>query len=333
MQQVIHVINDQAIAGGSIMTTHSSLASLGDSDSDTDTDISANANADTRSDNRRRRQPTKSLLNDDSTLDTASITSSENSVSTAPSSSSASASASKAAQKKNTSSNSNSNNKNSNIKNKNGKNKKNKKGKYNKQKQQEAKLTQADKARYVAMDCEMVGVGPRGYQSMLARVTCIGWDGNVLLDEFVKPTQPVTNYRTHISGITEQDLTLATMTIEECRTKVLSLLDNKILIGHALKNDMKVLQIQHPWHQIRDTGKYHQFMQKRADGILWPRKLKDLAQTRLQRHIQQDGRPHDPYEDAKAALDLYRLVRCNWESAICYKLEKTKSILAGQQQT
>jgi len=145
------------------------------------------------------------------------------------------------------------------------------------------------------------------------------------MDEFVQPTQEVTNYRTYISGITEQDLKHATMSIEQCREQVLSILDGKILIGHALKNDLKVLQIQHPWHQTRDTGKYEQFMKTR-DGVLWPRKLKDLAKTRLQREIQLDGRPHDPYEDAKAAMDLYRLVRINWERAICYKLERTKQI-------
>ena len=58
------------------------------------------------------------------------------------------------------------------------------------------------------------------------------------------------------------------------------------------------------------------------DGILWPRKLKDLAQQKLQREIQVAGKPHSAYEDALAAMDLYRTVRRKWEKAMDYKLCK-----------
>lgn len=54
---------------------------------------------------------------------------------------------------------------------------------------------------YVALDCEMVGAGPKGCISILARVSIVDYYGNVLLDEYVKPTKVVTDYRTKISGI------------------------------------------------------------------------------------------------------------------------------------
>lgn len=47
----------------------------------------------------------------------------------------------------------------------------------------------------LAIDCEMVGTGPEGDKSMLARVVIINDQGNVLLDSFVKPTAKVTDYR------------------------------------------------------------------------------------------------------------------------------------------
>ena len=58
----------------------------------------------------------------------------------------------------------------------------------------------------VAMDCEMVGVGANGKQDMLARVSIVNSTGHCVYDEYVLPREPVTDYRTHVSGIREQDL-------------------------------------------------------------------------------------------------------------------------------
>lgn len=60
--------------------------------------------------------------------------------------------------------------------------------------------------RVVALDCEMVGVGPGGLQSILARVCIINSSGNVLYDTFVKNTEPITDYRTAFSGVRAADL-------------------------------------------------------------------------------------------------------------------------------
>jgi RNA exonuclease 4 len=188
------------------------------------------------------------------------------------------------------------------------------------------------KSEVVALDCEMVGVGDGGHSSSAARVTVIDWFGTVLLDEFIQQTEPVTDYRAFVSGITPQDLEEATMTLQECQELVLSLLRDHILVGHALKNDMKVLGITHPWWLTRDSAKYEPFMKVRFDdGILWPRKLKDLVSEKLNHEIQVTGKPHSPYEDASAALDLYRSVRPKWESVMVYKIEKTNQIRQQQQ--
>jgi RNA exonuclease 4 len=45
------------------------------------------------------------------------------------------------------------------------------------------------------MDCEMVGVGPEGSKSIIARVCVVNNDGNVLLDTHVRPKEKVTDYR------------------------------------------------------------------------------------------------------------------------------------------
>lgn len=62
----------------------------------------------------------------------------------------------------------------------------------------------------VALDCEMVGTGPGGRCSELARCSILDYHGNVLYDKYVLPSQPVTNYRTPWSGIRSHHLCKAT---------------------------------------------------------------------------------------------------------------------------
>lgn len=182
----------------------------------------------------------------------------------------------------------------------------------------------------------MVGVGPSGSQSALARVTIVDWHGATVYDAFVRPRETVTDYRTFVSGIQPADLDDATAAVDfvACRRDVQALLRGKILIGHALKNDLRALDLTHPWQHTRDTAKYEPFMKVRhgaADGKLWPRKLQELCHERLRLDIQEPGRPHSPYEDAVAALRLYQLVRSKWEKVMAYKVKKTAEIELLQQ--
>lgn len=47
----------------------------------------------------------------------------------------------------------------------------------------------------VALDCEMVGGGKDGSESLCARICVVDEKGSVLLHTFVRPNQPVTDYR------------------------------------------------------------------------------------------------------------------------------------------
>jgi DNA polymerase III epsilon subunit-like protein len=204
-------------------------------------------------------------------------------------------------------------------------------------------LCPQEKAKHVSLDCEMVGIGPGAYTSAVARVCILDWDGEIVLDTFVKVNEPVTDYRTFVSGIRKEDIESdSAMDREKCRALVQSIIRGKILIGHALHNDLDVLNITHPSHQIRDTATYGPFMarcdmmyfspvRKGSCGSLTEsecssttssgsehmnlrsRKLKDLALERLGMIIQTKGKEHSPVEDAYAALALYKLERIQWE--------------------
>lgn len=68
--------------------------------------------------------------------------------------------------------------------------------------------------KYLAIDCEMVGAGPKGAISQLARCSIVSYEGDVVYDKFIKPSMPITDYRTRWSGIRRSDLNNATPYVE-----------------------------------------------------------------------------------------------------------------------
>lgn len=91
----------------------------------------------------------------------------------------------------------------------------------------------------------MVGIGPNGRDHMLARVSIVNESGEIILDKYVKPTQQVVDYRTKFSGITPIHLENA-HTFAEVQAEVIKIKCNRIVVGHALHNDFKVLKVEHP---------------------------------------------------------------------------------------
>ncbi|KAB0369218.1 hypothetical protein FD755_019223 [Muntiacus reevesi] len=67
----------------------------------------------------------------------------------------------------------------------------------------------ARSADVVAMDCEMVGLGPFR-ESGLARCSLVDYHGSVLYDKFIRPEGDITDYRTPVSGITARNMEGAT---------------------------------------------------------------------------------------------------------------------------
>ena len=193
-------------------------------------------------------------------------------------------------------------------------------------------LSAAEKQKYIAIDCEMVGIGTDGVKSALARASVVNWDGEVLLDTFVRVPERVTDFRTRVSGVRAKDISVKNddaIDHEECRLKVGELLMDKILVGHALKNDLSALMISHPRHDIRDTARYKPFMRAtgRSGGKLRPRKLRDLVFEHLGMRIQVEGEAHCSIDDARASMELFKYARVRWEK----ELEKgSKGIKRGR---
>lgn len=162
--------------------------------------------------------------------------------------------------------------------------------------------------RALAMDCEMVGAGPKGEESVAARVSIVNQYGKCVYDKYVKPTQPVTDYRTAVSGIRPENLKQGEK-FEVVQKEVADMLKGRILVGHALHNDLKVLFLDHPKKKIRDTQKYKPFKSQVKSGRP---SLKLLAERILGIQVQQAE--HCSIQDAQAAMRLYILVKKEWES-------------------
>ncbi|KDO18280.1 hypothetical protein SPRG_16319 [Saprolegnia parasitica CBS 223.65] len=184
-----------------------------------------------------------------------------------------------------------------------------------------------DTSLIVAMDCEMVGVGSDGKRSVLARCSIVDFDGNVVYDEHVKPLERVTDFRTHVSGIRAKSLRDA-LPFEQCQKDVAAIFDGKIVVGHAIRNDMQALMLTHPKGMIRDTTKYRPYMRRKVNGTkLYPKALKHLAEEVLHKTIQTGE--HDSVEDARITLELYKRAMGPWEKAI--RASKAPGLLVGQQ--
>ena len=165
--------------------------------------------------------------------------------------------------------------------------------------------------RVLALDCEMVGVGSDGDQSMLARVSIVNATGVVVYDSFVAPTEKVTDYRTKWSGVRSSNLRSAPR-FNDVQLHVSSLVRGRILVGHGLQHDLQVLGIDHPSRDVRDTSNYPPLMRLHASGRKKAKSLRELALEHLGLEIQ-DGE-HSSVEDARAALSLYQKHRKEWEA-------------------
>ncbi|XP_034238743.1 RNA exonuclease 4 [Thrips palmi] len=169
----------------------------------------------------------------------------------------------------------------------------------------------------IAIDCEMVGVDD-GRDSVLARVSLVNQHGECLYDRFVKPKEKVVDYRTHVSGVRPSDLKRGEE-FDTVQKDVANIIKGRILVGHAIRNDLKVLMISHPAKMIRDTSRFKPFRnlnQGRTPG------LKKLASEILGVNIQSGE--HSSVEDAKATMQLYNLYQKEWEGYRQQKRELRK---------
>ena len=159
------------------------------------------------------------------------------------------------------------------------------------------------KREVVALDCEMVCT--QSNQRALGRCSIINYDGDIIYDSYIRPSKPITDYRTMWSGITPRHMKQAKPFVAATR-EIQTIIAEKIVIGHDLINDFSALQLNHPQQLIRDTSSLQVLLLPHAPS------LRLLAKVLLNCDIQK-GR-HCSIEDAHTCLSIYKLFENSWEN-------------------
>ncbi|OWZ09276.1 uclease [Phytophthora megakarya] len=159
--------------------------------------------------------------------------------------------------------------------------------------------TRSPEQLLLAIDCEMCRT-VKGVE--LTRLTLVDGNERVLLDEYVRPKNPIVDYCTQYSGITCEIMEATTMRLADIQEKFLTIVPAEaILVGHSIENDLQALQVLH--HRVIDTA----CMYPHPKGPPFRSALRFLTSQFLNRAIQTGTDGHCSVEDAVAALQLAQL--------------------------
>lgn len=157
--------------------------------------------------------------------------------------------------------------------------------------------------KVIGIDCEMCDTED-GLE--VTRVSIIAPDDSkgcgkytTIIDAYIKPYKPITDYREQFSGINQSILEPVNIRLEQIQVLLLSLTtQDTVFIGHSLENDLRALRICHD--RCIDTS----VLYPHPRGFPYRQKLKHLTQSYLNRKIQHKSSGHDSLEDARCTMDL-----------------------------
>ena len=156
----------------------------------------------------------------------------------------------------------------------------------------------------------------------LCRVSIVNAENpdEVLLDSLVKPSWPVTDYRTWVNGIKKEDLEPVQFTIRHAQAFILALCsDETVILGHATHNDLAAMRVEH--YCVGDSA----LLFKASDSPTATVSLRDLAKMCLKKEMPST---HDSVNDARVAmkcLDYYRERDGKVEGVVRTPSEKNRS--------
>ncbi|CAD1480429.1 unnamed protein product [Heterotrigona itama] len=161
-----------------------------------------------------------------------------------------------------------------------------------------------EKSPMISLDCEMCKTTTGELE--LARISLVDESMEIIYDSLVKPDNPITDYLTRFSGITEEMLEGVTTTLSDVQQILRKLLPpDAILVGQSLNCDLHVLKMMHPY--IIDTSIIFNITGDRYRKT----KLQTLVRQFLGERIQESQSGHCSAEDSRASMKLVQLKLAN----------------------
>ena len=156
-----------------------------------------------------------------------------------------------------------------------------------------------------AIDCEMVGCGVDGKDSVLARCSIVDENCESVLDLYVLPQshETIVNYRTEFSGITEKLLETSGVPFDIVRDEVIRVLKDSTVIGHSVMKDFATLWLFPKDYNIIVNDTTLLYMKKNPSWKKLPA-LKTLVRKEFNEEIQKGI--HNSAEDAAWSMKLYK---------------------------
>jgi RNA exonuclease 1 len=150
----------------------------------------------------------------------------------------------------------------------------------------------------LAIDCEMV-LCDDGMEAVV-RVCVVDNNLEVKLDILVNPSKAITDYRTHITGVSKKDLEGVTSSLVDVQKSLKRILSKgKILIGQSLYRDLCALKID--YSQVIDTAYIFKYANLPTTASA---SLNSLCKSVLGYSVREEGEPHNCLKDAEAAMNL-----------------------------
>ncbi|RTE73091.1 hypothetical protein BHE90_012490 [Fusarium euwallaceae] len=172
------------------------------------------------------------------------------------------------------------------------------------------------KRKAIAFDCEMAGV--EGGRSEVVSICAVDFfTGEILMNSLVKPREPISEWRSHIHGITPSIMSIA-VTLQQAldgweaaREELWKHInEHTVLVGQSLQNDLKALRVVHI--KVVDTAivtAEAAFGKGKRTGRRWGLEL--LCKDLLHVQIRLGSGIHDGLEDAMAARELALWCLCH----------------------
>lgn len=159
------------------------------------------------------------------------------------------------------------------------------------------KLTRRPKL--VAMDCEMCET-EKSNKALLS-VSLVDEKGTLLYHTLVKPKSKIIDYRSELTGITEEEMKDVKVSRAEASRHVRTFLkEGTVLVGHSLNHDLQALRID--YRPVIDTSLIFQY-----EGLSMALPSLEVLSSRLLQRQLRTNKKHNSTDDAKATIELVLL--------------------------